>query len=80
MPMSMNKRFPRSIYIYPLEEEMSLKHLCRKAIRKHLLKMSPVNLFVQVPQLGLPTLLQDYLWLNVSVDDDDDDDTDDDEK
>ena len=83
MPMSMNKCFPRSIYIYPLEEEMSLKHLCRKAIRKHLLKMSPVNLFVQVPQLGLPTLLQEYLLFNVYLDDDDDDDdvdTDDDEK
>ena len=82
MPMNMNKRFPRSIYTYPPEEEMSLKHLCRKAIRKHLLKMSPVNLFVQVPQLGLPTLLQEYLLFNVALDDDDDDDvdTDDDEK
>ena len=42
--------------------------------------MSPVNLFVQVPQLGLPTLLQDYLLLNVSLDDDGDANTDDDEK
>ena len=83
MPMNINKHFPRSIYTYPLEEEMSLKHLCRKAIRKYLLKMSPVNLFVQVPQLGLPTLLQEYLLFNVALDDDDDDDevdTDDDEK
>ena len=51
------------------EEEMSLKHLCRQCIRKHLLQMSPVNLFVWVPQLGLPTLLQEYLLCNVSLDD-----------
>ena len=74
------KLFPRSIYTYPPEEERSLKHLCRKAIRNHLLQMRPVNLFVGVPQLGLPTLLQEYLLFNVALDDDDDDDTDDDEK
>ena len=36
--------------------------------------MNPVNLFVPVPQLGLPTLLQEYLLYNVSLNDDDDDD------
>ena len=46
-------------------------YLCREAIRKHLLQMSPVNLFVQIPQLGLPTLLQEYLLFNVALDDDD---------
>ena len=72
--------FPKSRFIFPLEQEMSLIHFCRETIRKQLLQMSPVNLFVQVPQLGLPTLLQDYLLLNVSLDDDGDADTDDDEK
>ena len=79
----LNLLFPKSRFIYPLEEEMNLMYLCREVIRKHLLQMSPVNLFFRVPQLGLPTLLQDYLLLNVSLDDDDDDDdvdTDDDEK
>ena len=52
------------------EEVMRLKHLCRQCVRKHLLQMSPVNLFVQVLQLGLPTLLQKYLLYNVSLDDD----------
>ena len=65
----LNLLFPKSRFIYPLEEEMSLIYLSRKAIRKHLLQMSSVNLFVQVPQLGLPTLLQEYLLFNVSLDD-----------
>ena len=77
----LNTLFPKSRFIFPLEEEMSLMYLCREVTRKHLLQMSPVNLFFRVPQLGLPTLLQDYLLLNVSLDDDDDDDdTDDDQE
>ena len=76
----LNLLFPKSRFIFPLEEEMSFMYLSREVIRKHLLQMSPVNLFVQVPRLGLPTLLQDYLLLNVSLDDDGDADTDDDEK
>ena len=75
----LNLLFPKSSLIYPSEEEMGLMYLCREVIRKHLLQMSPVNLFFQVPQLGLPTLLQDYLLLNVALDDDDDNNTDDDE-
>ena len=54
-----------------LEEELNirLEALCRKTIRKHLLQMSPMNLFVQVTQLGLPTALQKYLLHGVSLDD-----------
>ena len=74
----LNLLFPKSRFICPLEEEMNLMYLCRKVIRKHLLQMSPVNLYFRVPQLGLPTLMQDYLLFNVSLDDDSD--TDDDEK
>ena len=76
----LNLLFRKSRFIFPLEEEMSLMYLSREVIRKHLLQMSPVNLFFRVPQLGLPTLLQDYLLLNISLDDDDNADTDDDEK
>ena len=61
--------FPKAKFTSPAEEQMNLKHLCRQFIRKHLLQMSPVNLFVRVPQLGLPTLLQDYLLFNVALDD-----------
>ena len=68
----LRKLYSQSIPAYPPEEQMNLMHLCREAIRNHLLQMSPVNLFVQVPQLGLPNSLQKYLLYNVSLDDDDD--------
>ena len=45
----------------------SLKYLCRRTVRKHLLQMSPVNLFCQVPKLGLPNLLTRYLLYNLSL-------------
>ena len=70
----LNLLFPKASLIYPPQEEMSLMHQCRQLIRKHLLQMSPVNLFVQVPQLELPTLLQEYLLFNAALDDNDDDD------
>ena len=38
-----------------------------KVIRKHLLEVSQVNLFVRVPKLGLPRVLQEYLLYNVSL-------------
>ena len=65
---------PMSIRTHLSEEEMSLMNLCRTSIRNHLLQMSPVNLFVRVPQLGLPRLLQEYLLFNVALDDDDNED------
>ena len=50
--------------------EFSLKHLCRETIRKHLLDIDPhQNLFVRIPQFGLPSLISEYLLYNVSLDD-----------
>ena len=50
---------------------VSLSHLCRDFIRKHLLKLDPhENLFVRVPKLGLPAALQEFLLFNVSLSDD----------
>ena len=47
--------------------EPNLMHLCRKTIRKHLLKLDPhTHLFSRVPQLGLPTLLNNYLLYDVT--------------
>ena len=66
-----NLLFPKSSFTYPLDREISLTDLCREAIRKHLLQMSPINLFFRVPKLGLPTLLQEYLLFNVTLDDND---------
>ena len=35
---------------------LHLKHICREAIRKHLLNLDPhTHLFGRVPRLGLPT-------------------------
>ena len=46
-----------------------LKDLCRRAIRKHLLKLNPrLHLLNRIPRLGLPSLLTKYLLYDVSVD------------
>ena len=49
---------------------ISLIHICREAIRNHMISVSCVNLFHRVPRLGLPSTLQEYLLLNTSLDDD----------
>ena len=46
---------------------MNLKDMCRVAIREHLLQMSRVNLFCQIPKLGLAHLLRDYLLYGMSL-------------
>ena len=50
-------------------ERRGLLHLCREAIREHLLQMSNVNLFVRIPELGLPSQMVDYLLYGVSLSD-----------
>ena len=53
--------------------QLELKHICREAIRKHLLKLDlHSNLFNRIPRLGLPEVLNQYLLYEVSFDDDDD--------
>ena len=47
-------------------KELSLKHLCREAIRKHLLVIDPhQHLFYRIPRLGLPGSLSRYLLYDV---------------
>ena len=53
-------------YLQDDEPNLRLMHICRRAIREHLLQMSRVNLFVRVPHLGLPSLLTDFLLYDVS--------------
>ena len=49
-------------------EALNLKHLCREAIRKHLLNLDPHHhLFGRIPQLGLPPSLTKFLLYNVSL-------------
>ena len=47
---------------------LSLKHLCREAIRGRLASLSPLNFFLQVPRLRLPWILSDYLLYGASLD------------
>ena len=57
----------RNVIDFPecLRERLStdtLRETCREAIRKHLLDINPhLNLFMRIPQLGLPTRLAHYL-------------------
>ena len=61
-------RFQAPIYLRSLHFSGNLKYLCRKIIRKHLLERSNVNLFYNVPKLGLPPPLSRYLLYEQSVD------------
>ena len=48
--------------------KLSLKHLCRQAIRKHLLDVDPYeHLFRRVPRLRLPASLSKYMLFDVSL-------------
>ena len=52
--------------------EVDLNHLCREAIRKHLLEMDPyTHLFDRVPRLGLPRSLCAYVLYNQTLGEDD---------
>ena len=63
------------------EEKLELKHICREAIRKHLLKLDPhQHLFGRIPQLGLPSIVTEYLLFNQSLDDDSDDEEEEEEE
>ena len=52
-----------------LEDNLDLKHLCREAIRKHLIDVDPhEHLFGRIPELGLPSLVTEYLLYDYSLD------------
>ena len=55
-------------YLLHKELQMCLKHLCREAIRNHLLELDPrTHLFGRVPKIGLPKSLMEYLLYNVCL-------------
>ena len=57
-------------YLLFKDLKLCLKHLCKEAIRKHLLKLDPQShLFGRVQRLGLPKSLINYLLYGMSVDD-----------
>ena len=48
--------------------KMHLKHICREATRKHLLKLDPhQHLFSRIPKLGLPEIINQYLLYDESL-------------
>ena len=56
---------------YLLQRDISLKSWCREAIRNHILELDPhTNLFIRVPQLSLPRLLQRYVLFELSLEED----------
>ena len=65
------------------DEKLQLKHICREAIRKHLLELDPHrHLFGRISKLGLPKRITEYLLFNeflneVDSSDDGDDNSDD---
>ena len=59
-----------SDYLDP-PSDISLSHICREAIREHLLQVDlHGNLFYRSHQLGLPSALWEYLVYNISLNDD----------
>ena len=51
------------------EVKYRLKHMCREAIRKHLIDLNPhLHLFTRIPQLELPSPVTRYLLFYMSLD------------
>ena len=57
------------VNIVDIKQLSTLKGQSRETIRKHLLQISPVNLFCRIPQLQLPDSITAYLLYNVSLED-----------
>ena len=63
-----NDRILKSKNWIQCENNLCLMVLCRSRIRNHLLRLDKhMNLFVRIPQLGLPTSLTEYLLYNVCL-------------
>ena len=53
-----------------IQRKFSLKNICRRKIREHLLDLDPhTNLCSRVPRLGLPSSLTAYVLHDISLDD-----------
>ena len=58
-------------YLKHNEIKLNFNHICRQAIRKHLLDVDPYShLFGRIPRLGLPNSVTEYLLYELSLDDD----------
>ncbi len=55
-------------FLDEVNENTSLQAQCRWVIRRHLLSVSDVNLFIRVPKLPLPDALKKFMLFDVSLD------------
>ena len=61
-------RFPVPSFLQQKHQNLCLKDLCREAIRKPLIERDPhSHLFKQIPMLGLPSIIENYLLYNCSL-------------
>ena len=67
-PEGTKREIPKFLRKLELKNDLRLMALCRRAIRKHLLDASPVNLVVRIPRLNLPQSLEEYLLYNKQED------------
>ena len=65
----LGRKIPIPDFLLNEDLKLCLNHMCREAIRKHLLQMSNLNLFCRIPRLVLPHNLREYLMYYVSIDD-----------
>ena len=55
-------------YLFHRDLRLRLKHMCREAIRKHLIRVNPhSHLFGRIPQLPLPSTLTQYLVYDMTL-------------
>ena len=57
-------------YLHLPELKVCLKHVCRESIRRYLIDLNlKSHSFYRTPKLGLPSLLNEYLLYDISLDD-----------
>ena len=66
---ALDQKIPIPDYLLNEDLKLCLKHMCREAVRKHLLQMSNLNLFCRIPGFTFPPHLREYLVYHVSIDD-----------
>ena len=66
---ALDRKIPIPDYLLNEDLKLCLKHMCREAVRKHLLQISNLNLFCRIPGFSLPSHLRDYLMYFVAIDD-----------
>ena len=64
----MGQTYMIPVYLKEFNPGICLKHLCREAIRKHLIFLNPhLHLFGRIPELGQPSLITSYLLYGMSL-------------